>query len=1398
LMDNGEYVHAADWLMQLHALMSPNRMNVTFIIARISQLCSSDAGKIRIVRDALFSLRCVSDIVRRRIGDYVNKMATEEIGSPLTARNRFGTTKNNSTKKVDKDGNEIIDKELEAIKLHYKAISDSTIEIKFMLLSLVRDVHYSEFRYVSSGLILELWSLFQTDKVHPLVSPLENDNDDSDDDYIWGARKNLLEDELLQMSATLHGVNFTYDRLEDRLQMLESSMSMSILLNLLQKDMTTAEMAGELDFDRFDKEKEEAKKAYWIESNFDHNAWNSRDVRYSEHKWNQSPRTVWEMLGYIQSYYQAKMELYATGSLAQARSADMKIIWYLDLDISNGQIGLFQWNKNVMGKDIDAIMKYVLFDPWTNADSKVDALASIRRKDHIAKNADGSKRVLSLLDTESILRCGTAELVLTDMMHDEENRDETPKFLSSEAARIRFLTETHALRALHEGLYSAFTSKDVGGDMLLPFYSSVSQSLFKFSAYLHLWNDVPSSKIAQYIFAPARTANGIRYSEDCCGSSVVYTSYRASPMSALKFMTGGVFGPNRILSGLGYSVQDIFIQSWVVPPIFFHMPAAPVGTKLQTFCGFSASSAIQWGIPNYLTAINDAEEDAYTAAMRVESQKAQGLSAGIDSTSEHAEALKFKPSHKIIGMEYPVSPLEIEVVLKYNCELSSAEQHARKSFGTELSKSVHFLSTGADWRVRNVEIFPNISDSRKHRLSYHDKKYVFNRQQIIEDRDYDAVMQSVASKFGFACIDCSVCLPEFKDGLHHPLQDTLDDTKTDSNGKVLTLSLLSQALEASVKTANIDGVHNYDPCTSDRERCSGVFGTASTKIQDYIRKKGYPRSFVPCRIYFTLLTNAPFSKKTKAKSENVRNNNDDDTMNSAHRNTESRENLNDEKEEETFGNLSLGNDHLPRLVASTVWLSPQAATGIWTCVQKPGDVEKCYKIATNEFSVASENLRSEGLYIDAIEHEKIVALLSLKYDVFLSLTRYNTSLATNFKKLFETMRMCRHLLEAGEATTMDIGAFRHTMVKYVCLGLRLCILSPQCCHMRGGCHVLLTRILDLEGLLKLAPMPTKITQPLVVVAGTADNLGTGKFRNSGHVVTPVEKSWDVNELRKALGQPATVSEAAVLLTHLEGKCLVLLDALGSDINILLNEEDFNVKRTSQNYQLLDNRDVVHSNKEKMHNLMSATLEARDLNYGASIFDENGNIKPGQTMNTMMRDTSSSSLSSISHASTATGIEEEVKTKEQLEIEAENIQNVRDASMREQIKNIMSKNKSMEVLLGELLNDPDRRDQWLEREREFASTETGKEMAAKAAEVSAAAAAAAARNKKAGMTGGARVFGAQQQQNIPQAKAVNTNTAAPMSNSMAAAAFASKVGSVHKLRDDVRKVAGLFVPNPKQN
>ncbi len=1305
--DDGEYVYATEWLLQLTTLMCPTKNNLTVCAARLSQISSSDVGKVRAVRDALLSLHRVSEIVGMRIEEFVSK--NPEVGYPQMSRKRDTVA---AAKPVSK--------ELTSIQTHYEALNKGIIELKVLILSLLRTIGYSEFRYVSVGMIKELWELFHEDRRTPLLT--FKNNDENAGPLSPRMQSNASEDRLLEMSSLLSKLNAVYGKLECRLKILESSMGWSCLCNLIWLDRKRAAADGDLDFKKIDEEREKKRSEYWLKRNFDEAEWNKRDMRYAVHPWNEAPRTVWELLGYIESYYRNRMTILAEGRASNARSADMKISWYLDLDVSNDTVGTFRVDDVVTGKDVDSLVKYVLFDPWTPEHGRGGKQVGHKEKHAMALNPDGTQRRLGLWDAESILRCAPAELVLSDMVSDETRRYEAPLFLSSEAARIRYLTETHVFRAIHEGMYAALTSKDAGS-ALTPYFSVVSQSLFHFSVYLHLWNNMPSSTIAQFAFAPARTKDAIQYSEASGGCSVIHLPYRQAPGKLLKFISGGVFGPNRVLSGLGHRAQDIFTQAWAIPAIFEHYPVGPSAAPVHAYCGLSVATALQWGLPNYLTAKDDADEEAYLEAKRIEREQ---MGTNRMFGPAHQNALNYENTSYVVGLEQPPTPIEIEVVLRYNCELLSAEPRARKSFGTEVSKCIHFLSSGTDWRVRDVAVAKAVGETTTGEDGLPIPKVLrFTRQQIVSDKDYDMSMQAAASKFGFVSVECAVALVEPKPPIKEKDASGVSSSKADARKEsaVLSLQLLAQALERVLgKFDAAEMTEAYDPCATDRQRVCAAEGSVCSILQDHIRKRGYSRTFVPCKINFTYLSSTPLElNKKKIEQDGDTDADSVASKRSAYRTKNLKSNEMVTAADEKLGNLSVGNEHLPRLVASTVWLSPHAAKCIWACVQKPGEVEQCYALESAARMRMCKALRNQNLCIDAIAHHKVSCLLLTKYDHFIHCTRMNTSLAANFHRTVQMVRMCRGLVDDPEITTLDVASFRITLVKYVCLGLRLGLLSPQCVHLRSGCHQILQKLLQLEGLLKIAPMPLKITKPVVVTAERA-GIKTETYRIPGAVVTDEEASWDESELRKALGQPSTLQEVSEVMRELDCMCSVLLEALGRDADTLLVRLTQDGIAVPQSYQLLDDRDVVHENEHKMQLLLRETLKAQDLIQEKAMFTRAGGVKYEGQLPYKPFSPFNDTMSSLGDTFSITDKPELPPAGEATEA----VDLI--AAHTSRVTEVLKKSNGLSVAFGDL-DQPQYRSIWISREREFAFTDTGRLLAAAASEAAAAVAAAAARGQK---------------------------------------------------------------------
>ena len=259
----------------------------------------------------------------------------------------------------------------------------------------------------------------------------------------------------------------------------------------------------------------------------------------------------------------------------------------------------------------------------------------------------------------------------------------------------------------------------------------------------------------------------------------------------------------------------------------------------------------------------------------------------------------------------------------------------------------------------------------------------------------------------------------------------------------------------------------------------------------------------------------------------------------------------------------------------TIILILLSQTYVFILVQQPGEQARCCDREGDRRWQLYNHLREKGFYSEALEHLKVHAMLSLDFGLFVHCTRLNTALATKFRKTVAYVGMCHHMLSTRDGASIDVSVFRHTLMRHVGLGIRLAILSPQNVHLRGGGIVILQRLLELESLLHLSSLPVKIAKPNVpstetyeasdptTVSAKPVQAGEGSTNvASTNTSTDQEKdkekdkrdaAYAETELRKALGQPATVVLCVGLLRDLFGMCRVLLEAMGKDVDMNIQQ-----------------------------------------------------------------------------------------------------------------------------------------------------------------------------------------------------------------------------------------------------
>ena len=175
-------------------------------------------------------------------------------------------------------------------------------------------------------------------------------------------------------------------------------------------------------------------------------------------------------------------------------------------------------------------------------------------------------------------------------------------------------------------------------------------------------------------------------------------------------------------------------------------------------------------------------------------------------------------------LQYPASPLEIEIVLKYSYEFPGAESRVRKAFGQEVSRVCKNLSQSADWRLEGVTVGdPDFQWGRKS-LAVQPNEIHYTQAQIVQDPAISGLMQQSVGKLGFAQAQCAVALPE--------------------EATVLSMRLLNQVFERVNLREGRQGNEDYDATSEDKERVCGGSETAAVVIQEYLRKRNVQVSLI--------------------------------------------------------------------------------------------------------------------------------------------------------------------------------------------------------------------------------------------------------------------------------------------------------------------------------------------------------------------------------------------------------------------------------------------------------------------------------------------------------------------------------------------------------------------------
>ena len=854
------------------------------------------------------------------------------------------------------------------------------------------------------------------------------------------------------------------------------------------------------------------------------------------HKWTDTPSSMRDVLGFIECF--DKMQVIRSPKTQRTQS------WFLNTERINTKMG-FGLREPVRWDDVVAFIDF--------------------------SNLEGN--FLWASTTVARPRSHFAEFDYKCMVVDELERHESPKFMVEEAAKIRYLVETHCLRALLDAAFLSFTTRK---DSPLSINANMSLNLSKFNDFLSIANNLDREAIIRRNFMTARVKDCMHMVPDMHGACKikVFNKYINAPKS--KYTSGGIFGSNRLLSVLGFNAQNIFTHAWMIPPLFASRPNAMPGLTMSVNVGLSGHSALHWGFPK--KHFHDEPERELRTDRKENNNKTNNFHSRISAYTLY---------------HFP-EPLEIEVVLKYSYDIAAAETRARKSFGYELSRCANHLSTAPEWKLNSVTI-PHLQAKKSKKkgrrgLNHEDSDdedddekndkvtnlSVYTSTEL-DDRGADLNMQVMAGKHCFASIECAAMFPDHATGRESEL-----------------LEMVSKIVSTPKKVTEDDP--SYDRTVDDTER---VFGedTACAAIQRYMREQKVPCPYVPCKINFTLVAieRVKIRKKDGIMGRAPHSASSRDTSDTSLRSGTGVEGDGESTVDAKGGpiiavpGMVIGQHALNRLISCTLWFSHEACNNIWSCTN--GQYKLCYVEQAEAELEAYKECKISGRHLESLHHLRMNAILTCQYDILLDCNIRSATTVSSLHTVCAYIKCTSDLLTHNNPITINLGGLQRTLLIYVGLGLRMVMLAPDCMHLRGGCFLILNRLKALEKVLLLMPDALILPDKKEFVSIDFYEESTNLIQNKKEEFVDNEARLRQKEfdLRKALGVADTVVEVVSLLEEIGTMASVLLEALSKDIDTDLMTLDMRMKFRGMNDNLHKMQPTLDLHKTKLTNKDSPNI-----------------------------------------------------------------------------------------------------------------------------------------------------------------------------------------------------------------
>ena len=650
-------------------------------------------------------------------------------------------------------------------------------------------------------------------------------------------------------------------------------------------------------------------------------------------------------------------------------------------------------------------------------------------------------------------------------------------------------------------------------------------------------------------------------------------------------LRGGLFGGKIVLKYLFTHWSILFGNMWAIPPFLRGAPASVGGGVFTSiFCGASLETALRWGIVPEMSVFPPKKA---SVPPRPQPQPFGLLVRGHrdGSLPEHQQAMQDQPvdgdkdkssskhpeflfNEDVWSLSYP-GQINLEVVIKAEHEAPASVGRIRDMFAEEIESCLHFLMNSPEW-VANIVRVPVSSTSSP----TDPKVFTFSVQRLLAEEGYAAAFRKKVSKVGLAffegaaaMVDASGNMAGGENGgivdisslvkLLRGIQSKSNPRNEATGGENGEAVGTEDAEEGTLGEEHIHGQQDDDPTSQDVDRIAAL-GVTSDKIRKGLRMK--QRVYVPVNIRFSLLAvirglDIPSARAEKASGS-------------------FKPLLHAEQRHLTIGK----SETMARLLASTVWLSPDAERGIWGCARKEESIHRCVYHEAKRYSEESKKYYATKDLVSAYEMAGAASIVGAELDAPTASSQSSTSdkwgscidsvpamvrmshgLAGRMKRVLECLQMLRWMFDtsSGVFGALNHVALAHTIVRHICLAIRMIIMAPQSVHLRSGCLLILRKVSELEQVLHLGSLDLRHGHRYSQISDKARRTEAMALSLPAALPLPVgmrtDKSTDtINaeaEFRRSLASPAMVVHKMPhrILQDTHNMCKVLYVSLADDV-----------------------------------------------------------------------------------------------------------------------------------------------------------------------------------------------------------------------------------------------------------